>query len=196
MYGMIKKGGETNKMETRKIANYRIETSYNDGKYFVKVYNERAKKQHNQLKYFYFFRSQESADSYISDFEKRIAAWEKMKSDRKTARMSFVNPAKVGDILEASWGYDQTNVDYYQVTAVLGKMVEIREIGAKHVEGSYQSHGMADRVMPVRNAFVHDSKPARFMVKNGYTGYYVSVKSYKLANKINEDEQTYRSWYA
>ena len=28
---------------------------------------------------------------------------------------------KVGDILECSWGYDQTNIDFYQVSALVGK---------------------------------------------------------------------------
>lgn len=40
---------------------------------------------------------------------------------------------KVGDILYASWGYDQTNVDWYVVTAVSGTMITIREIGSKVV---------------------------------------------------------------
>ena len=35
---------------------------------------------------------------------------------------------RVGDIFEASWGYDQTNVDHYQVVGVTGKSVRIREV--------------------------------------------------------------------
>ena len=41
----------------------------------------------------------------------------------------------VGDVLCCRWGYDQTNVDYYQVTKLVGKtMVEIRKIEAHKVE--------------------------------------------------------------
>ena len=41
----------------------------------------------------------------------------------------------VGDVLRREWGYDQTNVDYYQVTALIGRtMVEIRRIEAEEVE--------------------------------------------------------------
>ena len=36
---------------------------------------------------------------------------------------------EVGHILESSWGYDQTNIDFYQVTGIIGKtMVELRPI--------------------------------------------------------------------
>ena len=41
----------------------------------------------------------------------------------------------VGDVLCCQWGYDQTNVDYYQVVKLIGKtMVEIRKIKAHKVE--------------------------------------------------------------
>ena len=43
---------------------------------------------------------------------------------------------KVGDILYSSWGYDQTNIDFYQVTAVGVHSVKIREIEQKVVGGS------------------------------------------------------------
>jgi hypothetical protein len=43
----------------------------------------------------------------------------------------------VGDVLVNSWGYEQTNVDYYQVTALVGKAtVELRIIGKQCVETS------------------------------------------------------------
>lgn len=41
----------------------------------------------------------------------------------------------VGDVLRCEWGYDQTNVDYYQVTELVGKtMVEIRRIEAEEIK--------------------------------------------------------------
>lgn len=43
---------------------------------------------------------------------------------------------QVGTIFSRSWGYDQTNVNYYVVTAVTpsGKSVRLREIGLTTVE--------------------------------------------------------------
>lgn len=38
---------------------------------------------------------------------------------------------EVGHVLVASWGYEQTNIDFYQVTALVGRcMVEVRKIAS------------------------------------------------------------------
>jgi hypothetical protein len=44
---------------------------------------------------------------------------------------------KVGDIFQCSWGYDQTNIDYYEVTRVMASMVEVREIAATREETAW-----------------------------------------------------------
>ena len=42
---------------------------------------------------------------------------------------------KVGDILHSSWGYDQTNATFFQVTALNGKtMVTVEQIGKRSVK--------------------------------------------------------------
>lgn len=44
--------------------------------------------------------------------------------------MTAKHELKVGDVLRAIWGYDQTNVDYYQVVELNGAtMVTLRKIG-------------------------------------------------------------------
>ena len=52
---------------------------------------------------------------------------------------------KVGDIFYTSWGYDQTNVDWYQVVDVTESGCYILPIGSKKVG--------FDTVMPVKNDF-------------------------------------------
>lgn len=48
-------------------------------------------------------------------------------SQRKRAE---VRELEVGDVLVSTWGYDQTNVDFYMVTKLVGKQsVELVEIG-------------------------------------------------------------------
>jgi len=70
-------------------------------------------------------------------------------------RKQFQHTFKEGDILVTSWGYDQTNVDFYQVTNVIGKAVEIREIGLKVVGGQ---GGPQEDVMPLPNQFIGPPK--------------------------------------
>lgn len=42
---------------------------------------------------------------------------------------------KLGDILVMSWGYDQTNIDFYQVIAVTKASVRLRKIEGKRIDG-------------------------------------------------------------
>lgn len=41
-----------------------------------------------------------------------------------------VHGVQVGDIFYSSWGYDQTNVDYFEVVKVTAKMATVKEISA------------------------------------------------------------------
>jgi len=51
------------------------------------------------------------------------------KNAEKQAKASWVHDVKVGEVFRCSWGYDQTNIDYYEVVALLGlTMCEIKEI--------------------------------------------------------------------
>jgi hypothetical protein len=50
---------------------------------------------------------------------------------RQQERKQFSHTLKEGDILYSSWGYDQTNIDFYQVVEAKEKAVLIRKIGSK-----------------------------------------------------------------
>ena len=52
---------------------------------------------------------------------------------------------KVGDILYSSWGYDQTNIDFYKVVKVSEFSVWIQELSKKIVEITGWAH---ERVVP------------------------------------------------
>ena len=61
---------------------------------------------------------------------------------------------QVGSILVSSWGYEQTNVDFYEVVKLLGPtMVAIREIDKKVVKQG----GPSDEVVPVPGAFTGET---------------------------------------
>lgn len=69
----------------------------------------------------------------------------------------------VGDVLVNSWGYEQTNVDYYQVTSLIGKSsVEIRPIA----KDSTETGSMVGVCTPILGRFTNNSMKKR--VINGY----------------------------
>ena len=58
---------------------------------------------------------------------------------------------QVGDVVRSSWGYDQTNVDHYQIVKVIGKRtVEVRKL----VEHKESTGDMTGRLAPVYGEFV------------------------------------------
>lgn len=60
-------------------------------------------------------------------------------AERK-AKLAKPHGLKVGDVLYGSWGYDQTNVEFWEVTKLVGKrMVEIRELCCESVETGFMS---------------------------------------------------------
>lgn len=54
-----------------------------------------------------------------------------------------MEPVKPGDIFYASWGYDQTNVDFYEVLEVspTGKSVKVVKIGSRRDEETSPPQG-------------------------------------------------------
>lgn len=77
---------------------------------------------------------------------------------------------KVGDVFYTSWGYDQTNVDFYQVVAITEGGCYIRPIGGGIDEK--KSYRGADYVYPIlnkwnsRDSFINDSPKGVFKKTN------------------------------
>ncbi len=61
------------------------------------------------------------------------------KTQQRAKRAAWVPDYKVGEILHTNWGYDQTNVEYFEVTEVRGKHVVLREIQQESVETGFMS---------------------------------------------------------
>jgi hypothetical protein len=60
-------------------------------------------------------------------------------------------PVVVGDIFYSSWGYDQTNIDFYQVVKVGKAMISLRQIDKRVTRARGEPE---EYVMPTANKFV------------------------------------------
>jgi hypothetical protein len=73
-----------------------------------------------------------------------VATWMKnVQKSHEERRRNNRSPREleIGDVLVASWGYEQTNIDYYKVVGLVGKAtVELVEIG-KDVEATGWAQG-------------------------------------------------------
>ena len=122
----------------------------------------------------YIFRNQERRDEYVTNYIYGLRQSQEYAAKRKADR-SKPHTLNIGDILYTSWGYDQTNVDFYQVVEVVGKCtVVIREIAHKTIEGS---GGPSESVVAVKDSFIGEPMTKRSNSTNS-----VRIASYSSAS--------------
>lgn len=72
----------------------------------------------------FYFRNAASREKYVSEWVKtetqRIEAKQRRKAEQKKP-----HGYKVGDVLYASWGWEQTNIDFYEIVGVRGAVVDL-----------------------------------------------------------------------
>lgn len=99
-----------------------------------------------------------------------------------------MNEIQVGDMFVNTWGFDQTNVDAYQVTRLTPKKMELAPIDTKPVPGT--EGFMCCKVVPVKDSFVQNGK--RVLVRQS-TAFGLN---YGYCKKHVEGVRYYNSWYA
>lgn len=122
---------------------------------------------------------------------------------------------KVGDIFSASWGYEQTNNDFFQVIALVGKQsVRVREVIPQIITHEAVSGMAEDRVYKITNEILPPASHSVFIkdqengdLKRLKAGYYkdeeeakkhchFNLSSFADAYKCNGEEvKVYESWY-
>lgn len=121
----------------------------------------------------YRFRSERQMQDIIDRTVADLRTRKRKKNDRRQERRQFRHDLKVGTILYASWGYDQTNVDWYQVTESGEKSVVVREVASKIVKSDYG----ADYVVAVSGKFT--GPPMKKIVRQGNR---IRITSYSSAS--------------
>lgn len=91
------------------------------------------------------------------------------------AEETTVQP-KEGDILYSSWGYDQTNIDFYKVLKVTKASVKIQKVPSKIVKQG----GPSDEVVP-NLAVSPEGKVMTKRFRPATQGYAVKIASYASA---------------
>ena len=134
---------------------------------------------------------------------------------KKEAKKENIYGVKVGDIFSASWGYEQTNNDFFQVIALVGeKSVRVREVNPPIVSREAVSGMSEDRVYKLTGELLPPAPHSVFIkdqengdLKRLKPGYYqdeqkakencfFAISSYADATKCNSEyEKVYESWY-
>ena len=139
----------------------------------------------------------------------------KAKKTKKAAKKAEkVNKfgVKVGDLFYTSWGYDQTNNDFFQVVELVGQAsVRVREVCPPVVKREAVS-GMSEDItirntnemLPATSSSVFikdqekgDLKRLKSFAADGVSNPQFNLTSFADAWKVEADEMTvYESWYA
>jgi hypothetical protein len=149
----------------------------------------------------YYFGSEERREQYVKEQLENLKSIKRRKEERMTAkkeaRANMVNPYKVGEIYYDSWGYEQTNIDFYQVVEVKEKSVVIRSIGGEMVPGT--AGYMCCNVRPVKDRFIGQPIVKHLQVQVSYDGkatYYIKSKHGSISLYDRGEKGVYESHYA
>lgn len=100
----------------------------------------------------YYYRSEEARDERKDAFIKSRRNHAEAKN-RRAEKDKVPHDYKVGDILSSSWGWEQTNINFYQVTEIVGpRTIKVREIYQDRTHDGY----MTGTTIPVKDRFKGD----------------------------------------
>ena len=155
----------------------------------------------------------------LAAYKQRIADREKAKKEAREKRKADVAKiaatVKVGDVFRCSWGYEQTNVDFFQVIAKIGKSsVRVRQVEPLMVADEAVGPMAANReyeipangeLLPASaySVFIQDQNNGDLKRVDGYIGNdgstRIAIKLRSYAYAYREQPGTvrcYESWYA
>ncbi len=119
----------------------------------------------------YRYKNEDQRAKHVTElFESRRASMKRISENRAEAK-AFQHSVKAGDIFRTCWGYDQTNVEFFEVTEVRGKFAILREVAqVSESNGSGQ-----DRCVPQSGAYLSpryegddQGLPIRRLIQQGY----------------------------
>lgn len=131
----------------------------------------------------------------IETFINHILRVENYKKERKEKakkdQANAIAKLKVGDIMYNSWGYKQTNVDFFQITKISGKSAYIRPICGEHVKGS--EGFMSANIRPIKDSFCGEEE--RKVIKAYGDSIYLSSRHGSISLYTAGENGVYSSWY-
>lgn len=116
-----------------------------------------------------------------------------MPTTRNAAPDPIALGIKVGDFFVSSWGYDQTNIDFYKVVGVTAKCVKIQKVNTRVTADHFSQDEVEPGWEPVKGHWVRrdgvstydPEAPAPVMLKRVQSGYKgaptLTMTSYSIA---------------
>lgn len=164
---------------------------------------------HSVKKVWYGYSEEETVKAAIDG--KPVA--KKASAPKATKKAETVNKfgVKVGDLFSASWGYEQTQCDFFQVIALVGETsVRVREVNPPMISDEATGPMAADRVYQTKGLPILPARDFSVFIKDQEKGDIKRLKSYRqdgtepqfyLSSFANayycsgDTHKAYESWY-
>lgn len=161
-----------------------------DGRPSAMAFKGRAQKP----TFYHFYKDAAGREKRVTDWLDALAKAEQVKAERRAAR-NAPHTLEVGTVLMSSWGYDQTNVDWFKVIGTSGRntveLVAVEGQRANDAPDGYSS--MSTRVVPDPDHI--KGKPAKYRVDMASGVPSVKIQSFAWAY-VWDGKPKYSSWYA
>jgi len=128
--------------------------------------------------YFNYLVKPEQVEKTLLEASEQLLAHKKSVEERREKRkptQEKMQAVEIGQIYYTSWGYDQTNIDFYQVTTIKNAMVGLTPIRSTMVD---QYHGDYGNVIGLKDEF----KGKEFFKKANFTWERVSFTITSFSN--------------
>lgn len=142
----------------------------------------------------YTFATQERMTRYVTKTFADIQSREAEKKREREILSSISHTVKVGDIFSSSWGYDQTNVYFYQVVELRGARTAV----LKRIAGERNYTGpMSGTTLPTRDSFLERCEPLvkRIQITDKSGRPHFKIASYEYAYPWQGEAHQFSEWH-
>lgn len=144
----------------------------------ARCYRIKKNGQH-KYRFNYKFHSLAQLETFVAKeqtiIKKEIADKEIVNAKIKESKKDAIKHFKVGDIFYDSWGYEQTNINFYQVVELKKASVVIREIAQNKITKGY----LQGTTTPIKDDFIGDK-----ILKRIITNYYNDKVQHYIKSKF------------
>ena len=133
-----------------KYRSHDYQTNNGETRFGLQLFRPKAKKPYSN----YYYKSAYQRDEAIVNAISSLNAEKERKAEYKASKKGTpeqLEQVKVGDIYHYSWGYDQTQCEFYQITEKRGKMVTVKRIGS---ESAGAQGPMSENRVAVKDSFL------------------------------------------
>lgn len=170
--------------------------------YTAKAWKVNSKAKIPKPEFNYRFGALQTLAGFLNNWIENKEKIQQDKDKKKQAKKDAANgphPYTEGMIVYNSWGWEQTNIDFYKIVKVKNKTLTLRKISSRPADKQpSENMSMCAMVVPVDNLEGNEfTKRVQIQIWSDNTVHHTIPCKYGVIRIYNEgDVGVYQSWYA